>query len=94
MRRGGVWCDNKNGGGRQSGWALHCLAGNAPRAVASPAARPPLTATPRVAGFGRQVGSGKWSRQSHQEVADGDTAPPADKTQTSGHMMCHLNRPT
>ena len=42
----------------------------------------------------RQVGSGKWSRQSHQEMADGDTAPPKHKTPTSGHMMCHIDRPT
>ena len=30
----------------------------------------------------------------HQEIAIGDTAPPADKAGTSGHMMCYLNRPT
>ena len=41
-----------------------------------------------------QVGSGKWSCQSHQEMPVGDTAPPSDKTATSGHMMCYLNRPT
>ena len=39
-----------------------------------------------------QVGSGKWSRQSHQEISTGDTAPPADETGTSGHMMCYQNR--
>jgi hypothetical protein len=38
-----------------------------------------------------QVGSGKWSRQSHQEISIGDTAPPADETGTNGHMMCYQN---
>src|SRR4051794_4884314 len=56
-------------------------------AVASPS----LTAPPRRAPT-RQVGSGKWSRQSHQEMLAGDTAPPADETGTSGHMMCYVNR--
>ena len=39
-----------------------------------------------------QVGSGKWSRQSHQEITTGDTVPQADETGTSGHMMCYQNR--
>ena len=39
-----------------------------------------------------QVGSGKWSRQSHREMPVGDTAPPPDETRTSGHMMCYQNR--
>ena len=39
-----------------------------------------------------QIGSGKWSRQSHQEMSAVDTASPTDKTAGSGHMMRHLNR--
>ncbi len=40
----------------------------------------------------RQVGAGKWSWRSHQEMVVGDTAPSTDKTRTSGHMMCYVNR--
>jgi hypothetical protein len=42
--------------------------------------------------FNRQVGAGKWSRRSHQEMAVGDTAPPTDKARTSGHIVCYINR--
>ena len=40
----------------------------------------------------RQVGAGKWSWRSHQEMDVGDTAPPTHITRTSGQLVRYINR--
>jgi hypothetical protein len=59
---------------------------------ASAVASPSLTAPARDAMARGRSAPGNGPGQSHQEMPVGDTAPPADKRATSGHMTCYQNR--
>ena len=63
-------------------------------AVASPRARPSVTAPVRGALAHARSAPGNGPDSLTRKCPFGDTAPPPDKSATSGHIMCHLNRPT